>query len=88
MEISVDDTQTISTTPLGTQWKSKDVDYKAFSHEVESHFPYDHSHLSRSGHAAVFGDILVEAGNAHVENTEPSKTKFAMYPKVRAHVKK
>ena len=88
MEISVDDIQTISTTPLRTRWKSKDVDYKAFSDEVESHFPYDHSHLSRSGRAAVFGDILVEAGNAHIGKTKPSKTKFAMNPKVRALVKK
>ena len=88
VEVSAGDFQTISTTPLRTRWKTKSVDYKAFREEVESHFPYDHSHLSCHGRAAVFGDILVEAGKAHVGKTKPSKTKFAMNPTVRTLVKK
>jgi len=88
IEIKDGDIQTISTTPFRTKWKAKNVDYEAFREEVESHFPYDHSHLSNYGRAAVFGDILVEAGKAHVGKTKPSKTKFASNPKVKALVKK
>ena len=88
IEIKDGDIQTISTTPFRTKWKAKNVDYGAFREEVKSHFPYDHSHLSNYGRAAVFGDILVEAGKAHVGKTKPSKTKFASNPKVKALVKK
>ena len=88
LELKASDIQSISTTPLRTRWKSKGVDWEAFRNEVESSLPYDHSHLSLGDRIAVFNDILIEAGNRHVGKTKPSRTKFAMNPKVRTLVKK
>lgn len=80
--------QTISTTPMRSRWKSKDVDWKSFRDEVESAIPSDQSHLSLFDRITVFSDILTEAGKQHVGKTKPSKRKFAMNPKVKALVKK
>ena len=80
--------QTISTTPMRTRWKSKDVDWQKFRDEVESAFPFDHSHLSLCERIAVFNEVLIEAGKQHVGKTKPTRRKFAMSPKVKALVKK
>ena len=88
MELKSSGIQTISTTPLKTRWRSKDVNWTDFREEVEAAFPYDHSHLSLSERIAVFNDVLIEAGKEHVGKTKPSKRKFAMNPKVKTLVKK
>ena len=39
IELHKQDIQTISTTPMRSRWKSKEVDWEAFRQEVESAFP-------------------------------------------------
>ena len=71
MELKSSGIQTISTTPLKTRWRSKDVNWTDFREEVEAAFPYDHSHLSLSERIAVFNDEVIEAGKEHVGKTKP-----------------
>ena len=88
LEISDGCTQTISTTPFRTRWKSKNVNYDAFRKDVEEAIPSDSSHLSLGDRIKVFNDILIEAAKIHIGKSKPSKTKFAMNPHVRDKVRK
>ena len=87
-EIKHSEVQTISTTPFSFRWKSKNVDWAAFRQAVEDNIVPDREFTSLSERVAVFNEILIEAGNKHVGKTKPSRTKFAMNPKVKALVKK
>ena len=88
MEVRNSDIQTISTTPFRSRWKSKNVDWSSYRQAVEEQIPADRSHLSDSECIVVFNDIVMEAGNVHVGKTKPSRTKFAMNPKIKTLVKK
>ena len=88
VEVKRSDVQTISTTPFRSRWKSKNIDWAAFSQSVEEKIHTDREFKSLTERVAVFNEIIVEAGNKFVGKTKPSKTKFAMNPKVRALVRK
>ena len=88
VEIKKSDIQTISTMPFRTRWKTKNVDWDAFREEIEERIVNVGEFDSLRLRVETFNEILREAGNKHVGKTKPSKTKFAMNPKVKALVNK
>lgn len=87
VEVKDSNVQTISTTPFRTRWRTKDVNWEEFRGAVEEAIPSDSSHLSLSSRIAVFSDILIEAGKVHVRKTKPSRSKFAMNPRIKGLIK-
>ena len=86
-EIDNGNTRLVNNSPKPARWKSKNVDWDAFSAEVESHFPLDES-LTVNEKVSAFNSILIQAANTHVGKTKPKRTNPWMTSKVRTAVKK
>ena len=78
--------QSLSTTPFRARWKSRDVDWTVYRQAVEDHIDSNQQHLSLHERVRIFNDIIIEAGKKHVGKTKPTRSKFAMNPKVKALV--
>ena len=88
IEIRNQNIQSISTTPFKARWRSNKVDWAAYRQAVEDSIHPNRSFASIRERVTVFNDAIVEAAKKHVGKTKPSRTKFAMNPKVKALVKK
>ena len=87
IEVSDAVPQTITSTPLRTRWSRKKADWAAYREEVENNL-HNVSDSSMTNMVRSFTNIMIEAGKKHVGKTKPTKSKFAMNPKVKALVKK